>query len=73
MNQSLLNDLFFNQIFNVRETKVNFLDLSNYKIGKNILSNRFKILNGKIPFQMLNKCYESYKIECKRIDVEINR
>ena len=60
-------DLFFNQTFNSRETKANFIDLSNYKIGTNVLSNRFKILNGKISFHMLNNSYESYKIECKTI------
>jgi hypothetical protein len=62
-----LIDLFFNQTFNCRETKANFIDLSKYKIGINILSNRYKILNGKISFDMLNKSYDSYKIECKTI------
>ena len=64
-----LIDLFFNQTFNSRETKANFIDLSKYKIGTNVLSNRYKILNGKISFDMLNKSYESYKIECKTIFV----
>ena len=60
-------DLFFNQTFNSRETKVNFLDLSRFKIGTNVLSNRFKALNGTISFKMVNKSYELYKIECKRM------
>ena len=63
-----LIDLFFNQTFNSREeTKAIFIDLSKYKIGTNVLSNRYKILNGKISFDMLNKSYDSYKIECKTI------
>ena len=66
-----LIDLFFNQTFNTRKTKANFIDLSKYKIGTNVLSNRYKILNGKISFDMLNKSYESYKIECKTIFVQI--
>ena len=60
-----LIDLFFNQTFNSRETKAIFID----KIGTNVLSNRYKILNGKISFDMLNKSYDSYKIECKTIFV----
>jgi hypothetical protein len=60
-------DLFSNQTFNDRNTKVNFIDLSVFKIGKNILSNRFSILNGKIEYEMLNKNYLSYKLSCKKL------
>ena len=47
--------------------KAYFIDLSNYKIGKNILSNRFTLLNSKIGFDLLNKSYESYKLTCKKM------
>ena len=42
-------DLFFNQNFNARAELVNFIDKSNYKVGKNIVTNRFTIVNNKIP------------------------
>ena len=58
-------DLFFIQTFNNRSPNANFIDTSNYKIGKNILSNRFIILNNKITLSSLNKSYESFKIYCK--------
>ena len=41
--------LFFNQNFNTRNNHTNFLDLSNYRIGKNLLTNRFCIINNTIP------------------------
>lgn len=47
--------LFFNQTFNACEPKVNLVELSNFKIGKNILSNRFTLFNGKITLNMLTK------------------
>ena len=58
-------DLFTNQSFNNRSLNVHFVDNSNYRIGKNILSNRFTILNNHITLESLNKSYESYKILCK--------
>ena len=58
-------NLFFNQQFNSRELFVRFVNTSNYKIGINIPTNRFKILNGKIPLQWLNETFKSYKIKCK--------
>ena len=58
-------DLYFNQQFNSRCRTVKFVDTRSYKIGKNILSNRFVILNGKINLDWLNLPFESYKIKCK--------
>ena len=60
-------DLFTNQTFNDRMVNANFLDLSTYKIGKNIISNRFTILNNKIPLVQLNKDYLSFKLTCKNM------
>ena len=57
--------LHFNQQFNNRNTKVKFTNTSNYKIGNNLLSNRFTILNGKLELSMLNDSFESFKIKCK--------
>ena len=57
--------LFFNQNFNNRATTVKFFDTSTYKIGKNLLANRFKILNNEIQYDWLNMSLESFKIKCK--------
>ena len=59
-------DLYFNQQFNNRCRTVKFVDTRAYNIGKNILSNRFVILNGKINLDWLNLPFESYKIKCKK-------
>ena len=60
-------DLFFNQQFNNRCDSVNFVDTKTYKIGNNILANRFTILNGKVKFDWLNLPFNSYKMKCKEI------
>ena len=59
--------LFFNQSFNNRTLTANFIDRSNYKIGKNLMENRLNLLNGKITYEMLNMEYPSYKIKCKEL------
>ena len=58
-------DLFFNQNFNARAELVNFVDKSNYRVGKNIVTNRFTILNNKIPFTWLNLDLNPFKIKMK--------
>ena len=57
---------FFNQIFNNRALAANFTDNSNFKIGKNIVENRFFILNNKISYDSLNLKYTTFKIHCKK-------
>ena len=63
-------DLFFNQQFNNRTIQVKFHNNSKLKVGNNILSNRFVILNGKIPYEWLNETKESFKIKCKKLFLE---
>ena len=46
--------IFFNQNFNARSNKANFIDNSKYKIGKNLISNRLTIINNSIKFDWLN-------------------
>ena len=58
-------NLFFNQQFSSRELNVHFTNNAKYKIGKNIITNRFEILNGKVPLVWLNETFESFKIKCK--------
>ena len=59
-------DLFFNQNFNDRNTKANFFDTCKYKPGKNLLANRFTILNNKIPYDWLNLPLTKYKMMSKK-------
>ena len=57
--------LFFNQNVNTLCEFVNFFDSSNLKIGKNLLSNCFLILNGKIKCDWLNLPLNPFKIKSK--------
>ena len=59
--------LFFNQNFNSRQSKVNFYSRSKYKVGNNILANRFTILNNLIELNQLNLPFETYKVYCKKL------
>ena len=65
-NQNWL-DLFFNQQFNNRCETVKFFDTKNYKIGNNLLSNRFTILKDKIKYDWLNLPFTSFKLKCKEL------
>ena len=64
MSNNWLN-LFFNQNFNQRNPTVIFFNTANFRVGNNILSNRFILLNGKIELSWLNDSYNNYKIKCK--------
>ena len=50
MSQEWLN-LFFNQTFNRRKPFANFVDNSNFKVGKNLIEHRLTFLNNKITFK----------------------
>ena len=58
-------DLNFNQNFNTREPNFRTLNRNNYRVGKNKISERLNILNGKIPWDWLNQDKLSYKLKCK--------
>ena len=57
----------FNQNFNARNNKVNFIDTSNFKQGKNLLSNRFTVVNYLIEYNWLNQPFEAFKILSKKL------
>ena len=59
------SDLFFSQHFNQRNQTIKFFNTANYKVGNNLLTNRFVLLNGKIELSWLNDSFNSYKIKCK--------
>ena len=39
----------------------------NYKVGRNILVNRFKYLNNKINYSWLNDSFNTFKVKCKHL------
>ena len=60
-------DLNNQQNFNARVNKLLVSNNSNYKIGKNLLVNRFTTLNNQIELNWLNLSFDSYKIKCKTL------
>ena len=52
-------DLNWNQSFNNRSTKVRLFDVSNIRIGKNILSNRLTILNNQLNINKSLNCFKT--------------
>ena len=59
--------LNLNQVFTSRQTCFHINRHNNLTVGMNALSSRLYFINDKIPFELLNKSFESYKIECKRL------
>ena len=59
--------LNFQQNFNGRNEKIQFFNISNYKVGRNLMVNRFKILNNKIDYSWLNDSYNTFKVKCKQL------
>ena len=60
-------DMHFQQTFNQRYNFLNFVNTASYKVGNNILCNRFACLNKKIEHDWLNLTKESFKIKCKAL------
>jgi hypothetical protein len=56
-----------NFIFTSRQTLFKLKRAHISKIGLNCATNRFHLINDKIPKNWLNKGYNSYKIECKKL------
>ena len=59
--------LFLNQNFNARYKFTQFSNIARYKIGSNLLHNRFTVLNGKIELDWLNLPFNSFKLKCKTL------
>ena len=59
-----LND---QQNFNGRNEHIQIFKKSNYRVGNNLLVNRFHNLNNKIEYSWFNDSFESFKIKCKNI------
>ena len=58
-------DLNFTNTFTRREINFSCIKDNNYRVGLNTLSNRYSVLNGKIPLQWLNLPKLPYKLKCK--------
>ena len=59
--------LNFQQVLTSRQTNFKSLKVNKLKIGNNSVTNRLSILNGKIPLDWLNKSYDTYKVNCKKL------
>jgi hypothetical protein len=57
--------LHYNILTNNRSNELHFTSSNNYRCGLNLISNRFKTITGKIPFQWLNLTKDCYKKRCK--------
>ena len=58
--------LNINQKLNVRNLNFITVENSRYKVGKNIVSNRFKILNNEFILSNLNDSYTYFKIKMRK-------
>ena len=59
-------DLNFTQILSSRQNNFECFNNALFKVGNNILSNRFSTLNRKIPLTWLNLKPVPFKVQCKR-------
>ena len=62
-----MRNLNFQLADNERATKLNFIRIQKYDVGKNILLNRLHVLNGKIDKNWINLSIDSYKVKCKEL------
>ena len=60
-------DLNVQQNFNRRNDHIQIFNRSNYKVGRNLLVNRFKNLSNKINYSWLNESFNSFKVKCKKL------
>ena len=66
-NQLEFVGLNFNQILTRHQTNFITLKDNNFKVGVNALSNRFYLLNNKIPLEWLNLSLNTFKVKCKKL------
>jgi hypothetical protein len=56
-----------NHVITSRQTSFHINKTNNLNVGMNALANRLNLINDKIPLELLNKSYNSFKIECKKL------
>jgi hypothetical protein len=57
--------LNFQQNFNNRNNTLRVFSTSNYKVGQNLTSNRFVVINGILNLDWLNESFDTFKVKCK--------
>ena len=67
LHKTYLTGLFFSQNLSNCTQLVSFFGTSNFKVGKNILSNRFVTITIQISYEWLNLKIEPFKIKCKQL------
>ena len=55
------------QNFNARNDKFQIYRISNYKVGRNLIVNRFHNLNNQICYTWLNDSFNTFKVKCKKL------
>ena len=60
-------DMSLQQNFNARQMMVQVTDVSNIKVGKNILMNRLTVINNENDYNWLNLSLISYNLNCKSV------
>ena len=58
---------FFNKITMNATTWLKFSDSDQLKVGKNMVNNRLKFINGLVEYDWLNLSINSYKLNVKEI------
>ena len=64
-------DLNFQQVFGCRVGTFNFTRTNNYKVGLNLMCNRFHNINNRVKYEWMEGGFESYKIKCKNMFLPI--
>ena len=58
--------LNLNQILTSHQTTFSIMKTNNRKVGLNVLTTHFSILNGIIPLNWLTNSLDSFKVKCKK-------
>ena len=58
--------LNFQQNFNERNESVRIFETNKLKVGKNLVVNRLKVINGLIKYEWLNLNFTTFKVTCKK-------
>ena len=60
-----------NLVLTPRQSQFQIMKTHRLKIGANALSNRLYVINGKIPLDWLNLTLDSFKINCKKLFLQL--
>ena len=60
-------DLHFQQNFNERNPRVQIIDCSRIRVGKNILNNKLSVISNQIEYDWLNLSHLTFKLRSKEL------